>query len=377
MRILFVAPRFHTNQFQMVKTLQENNHDVFFHVASHGATEDHSLLTPIKYDQSRLSLLIEKLIGKGGVNRPNYFPNPIRYWKVFKKLKPHVVIIRDPYKFFSLMAAFFSLFTKAKIIFYTQEELFRFRSRKTKLKHTLTLRFFKAAWMTPKLGDAGQYKQLRYTYYIPLPIATKPIAATGKEITGAEPKILMIGKYHQERKKHLLFINAINQLKNKYKFKVTIVGECIREQQLKKFSVIQERVHSLGLADMVELKKNVPFDQMEALYTSHDVFVLPAVSEQYGVSVTEALGYGLPAICTDSCGARYNIRHGENGFVVKSNSLEELIVALDALIGNKKRLCEMSQKSLAYVEQNLSGHAFYERFLHLINDRFQLQENTA
>ena len=134
MRILIVAPRFHTNQYQMVKTLLENNHDVFFHVASLGSTEDHSLLKPVRHAQSKASLLLEKIFGMGGVNRPNYFPDPIQYWKVFKKLRPDIVIIRDPYKPFSLMAAFFSIFTKSKVVFYTQEALFRNRNKKTELK---------------------------------------------------------------------------------------------------------------------------------------------------------------------------------------------------------------------------------------------------
>ena len=374
MRILFVAPRFHTNQYELVKTLQEKKHEVFFHVAAIGTTEDHSLLTPTRYKQSKFSLLIEKFRGQGGLNRKYYFPSFIYYYKELLKLKPDIVIIRNPYRFFSVVAAFCSLIANKKIIFYTLEELFRFRTKKTVLKQNITMRFFKAAWMTPILGnDDGKYVKLKHMYYIPMPMKVKSENQVIKNIPDEGPRILMVGKYHQERKKHLLFIEAINNLKSKCKFKVTIVGECIRETQKVKFNIIQETIHRLGLSDVIDLRKGIPFSEMEKLYTSHHVFVLPAINEPYGVSVTEALGYGLPVICTDTCGAKFNIRNGENGFVVKSNSIDELTTALEVLISNKENLCKMSERSFNYVRNNLSGNAFYTSFLHLVNERFRLQ----
>lgn len=373
MRILFVAPRFHTNQYQVIKTLQEKKHDVSFHVASIGFTEDHSLLKPIRYDQCKASHFIEKIFGTGGVNRPNYFPNPFRYWKIFKELKPEIAIIRDPYKFFSLLAAICSLFAKTKIVFYTQENLFSLKSKKKRFKLLLTMRFFNAAWMSPiNDGENKVSNQIKNMYYVPLPIAIKPFNGARAMSLQKELKILMIGKYHQSRKNHFLFIKAISILKDKYKFKVTIVGECIRDQQLEKFNLLKETIQNLGLSEIVDLKKNVPFAKMEELYTTHHIFVLPARSEQYGISVTEALGYGLPAICTDTCGARFNIRNGENGFVVKSDSLPELTEAIETLLSNKEKLFYMSENSLSYVQANLSGAAFYNRFKCLLTESFRI-----
>src|SRR5688500_11342817 len=129
MKILFVAPRFHTNQVQVIKKLHEKQHAIFFHVACIGPTEDHSLLTPLHYKQSRLSVFIERILGKGGVNKRYYFPKLVSYWRVIRQLKPDIVVIRDPYKLFSLMAAVYALLTKAKIVFYTQEDIFKYRKK--------------------------------------------------------------------------------------------------------------------------------------------------------------------------------------------------------------------------------------------------------
>lgn len=372
MRILFVAPRFHTNQYQAVKTLIEKEHQVSFHVASLGFTEDHSLVQPVRYPQAKASLLLERLVGQGGVNHPNYFPNPIGYWKAFRQLRPEIAIIRDPFKLFSVLAAICALFTRTKIVFYTQEHLRRKLTAKTKLKRKMALRFFGAAWMTP-IVDAAQSAnaRMRHMYYVPLPVPVQPEDGMHNANSGF-PRILMVGKYHQKRKNHLLLIQAAKILSQQYQFQLTIVGECMRETQMKKYAELEDVVCRLGLQGMVKLERNVPYAQMKDLYLSHDIFVLPARDEQYGVSVTEALGYGLPAICTDTCGARFNIRNGENGFVVRSDSVADLVTALEHFLANRHTLAEMQLRSIQYVQQHLSGDAFYQKFSQLVQQRFGL-----
>ena len=371
MKILFVVPRFHTNLYQMVKTLQEEGHQVTFHVSSLGFTEDYSHVKPVTFKQCKASVLIEKIWGRGGVNRQNYFPGPIQYWRVFRKIKPDVIIIIDPYRPFSLIAGVCSLFTKTKIVFYTQEELFQLHSKRIGWKRHLIVKFFRAAWMVPiHRGEDQEQHPFKWMYYVPLPVPSRPNLSINRNGFVEEPKILMVGKYHQERKNHLLLVKAVSLLKTRFRFKVTIVGECIREQQIAKFNLLQETIADLGLSEIVFLKKNIPFSEMEELYTSHHIFVLPAIEEQYGVSVTEAIAYGLPAICTDTCGARFNISNGVNGFVVKSNSLEELTTAMEILISNSDKLNEMRERSLAYFEKNLSDSAFYSKFLYMLKDRF-------
>ncbi|HEX6428544.1 MAG TPA: glycosyltransferase family 4 protein [Niastella sp.] len=375
MRILFVAPRFHTNQFLLIKTLLEKKHEIIFHATSIGSTEDHSLITPVQFKQSKLSVLTEMIFGKGLATRKNYFPGPISYWNVFRKLKPEMVVIRDPYKLFSLMAACYAILTNAKIVFYTQEDLFRSRTGKTLLKQKLTIRFFKAAWMTPIKSSSENNDRLKHMYYVPLPVAVKPHIDCSKDVAGEGPKILMIGKYHQERKKHLLFLQALGKLKDRYRFTVTIAGECAREEQQHKFKVIKEAANDLQLAGLIQWKQNVPYCQMADLYTSHHIYVMPAINEPYAVSVNEAMGYGLPVICTDTCGSKCNISHGENGFVIKSGNLEELTTSLERLISDHQKLNQMQERSLQFARENLSADVFYAKFAHLVRERFSIVMN--
>jgi glycosyltransferase involved in cell wall biosynthesis len=60
--------------------------------------------------------------------------------------------------------------------------------------------------------------------------------------------------------------------------------------------------------------------------------------------------------------------------VVKSNSLEDLTLAMETLLSNPAKINEMSRNALAYVQENLSGDAFYEKFFNMINHRFGIRQ---
>jgi len=377
MRILFVAPRFHTNQFQLIKKLIEKKHEVFFHAASIGPTEDHSIIQPAQFKQSKLSLFVEKIFGKGGATRKNYFPRLVKYWRTFTRLKPDIVVIRDPYKLFSLTVAIYARLTKARIIFYTQEDINRYRSWRTLLKQRMAIRIFKAAWMSPVKNspESVQNAALKYMYHVPLPVIVTGEEKDNDNFPGQAPRILMVGKYHQERKKHALFLQALHSLKDRYRFTATIAGECTTAAQQLNYQVITQEADKLELNGRVEFKKDVPYNKMAELYAAHNIFVLPAINEQYGVSVNEALGYGLPVVCTDTCGASFNITNGGNGFVVRSNSLEELTSSLEILISDQQKLHQMRTQSLQYARENLSADVFYEKFSQLVFERFSIVMN--
>lgn len=272
------------------------------------------------------------------------------------------------------MAAFYARLTNARIVFYTQENLYRSRSWRLRLKQKLTIRFFKAAWMTPiKNGtEPGKNNVLKHMYYVPLPVMVITENKSNNPIANEGPKILMVGKYHQERKKHMLFIRTLGILKNKYRFTATIVGECATAAQQLNLNTIRQEADNLKLTGLIDFKQNVPYHKMADLYAAHHIFVLPAINEQYGVSINEAMGFGLPVICTDTCGAQFNISNGQNGFVVKSDNLDDLAASLEKLISDYRKLNQMRALSLQYARENLSADTFYSKFSQLVRERFSI-----
>jgi glycosyltransferase involved in cell wall biosynthesis len=67
--------------------------------------------------------------------------------------------------------------------------------------------------------------------------------------------------------------------------------------------------HSLGVGDRVVIKGEVSDDELVGAYYDSDIFLLPALSEPFGITVIEAMATGLPAIISNSTGVGESLRH--------------------------------------------------------------------
>jgi glycosyltransferase involved in cell wall biosynthesis len=266
------------------------------------------------------------------------------------------------------MAAVYSRVLGVKIIFYTQTEINKSVSILKNLQTRLILFIFDAAWYSPlrreKPIDDKSVK--RPIFYVPFAVPKGDL----KQQDSQRVKVLMIGKYHQARKNHHLFLDALAQLKDKYSFKGTIVGECITREQIEKFSILKEKVNELELLENVELKKNINHSDMSEIYSSHDIFVLPSSNEPASISVLEALAFGLPVICSDSCGTQSYISSGQNGYVFKTNNLFDLVQKIETLISNPKKVSEMREYCNSNYEKTISGNAYYEHLEYLLKKKW-------
>lgn len=64
-----------------------------------------------------------------------------------------------------------------------------------------------------------------------------------------------------------------------------------------------------GIADRVRFTGFVDMEHQAAFYASHEVYVLPSVSEPFGISVLEAMATGLPTLVSRTCGVGEALRH--------------------------------------------------------------------
>ena len=69
---------------------------------------------------------------------------------------------------------------------------------------------------------------------------------------------------------------------------------------------------------------NIPHQNIKKHYRKSDLFILPAKNEPASISIIESLGFGLPVICSDSCGTKTYIRNGKNGSIFTSGDSNDL-----------------------------------------------------
>jgi glycosyltransferase involved in cell wall biosynthesis len=89
-------------------------------------------------------------------------------------------------------------------------------------------------------------------------------------------------------------------------------------------------------------------DQLPEFYRKSDIFVLPSRYDGWGVVVNQALGAGLPVVCSDAVGSAEDlVEPGKNGFIFKSGEVDELEIVLTSLLTDDALIKGFSQESFA------------------------------
>ena len=73
---------------------------------------------------------------------------------------------------------------------------------------------------------------------------------------------------------------------------------------------------------------------IETAYAAADVLLHPTIYDSFGLTVSEAMAYGLPVIVSDQAGVAELISHGTSGWIVSGNLAEESAAALERLAGD-------------------------------------------
>ncbi len=134
--------------------------------------------------------------------------------------------------------------------------------------------------------------------------------------------------------------------------------------------VVEQKIRELGLQDQVEIIGPLYGATKEAAYRAADLFVLPSYSENFGIVVAEALGYGVPVLTTTGCPWQELSTHGCGWWVEPTP--EGIEAGLNQAIGAKNEdLSAMGARGRALVEQKYQWPAiasqmsiFYSWILH-------------
>ena len=104
---------------------------------------------------------------------------------------------------------------------------------------------------------------------------------------------------------------------------------------------------------------------VNALQRKAAVVLQKSLREGFGLTVAEAMWKGTPVIGGNVGGIRYQIRDGENGFLV--SSIEEAAEKIVRLIKNEKLRRRMGKKAKETVRKNFLLTRYLEQYLDLFN----------
>ncbi|WP_146146459.1 glycosyltransferase, partial [Photobacterium leiognathi] len=140
-----------------------------------------------------------------------------------------------------------------------------------------------------------------------------------KKLTRLDRKFIYIGRLAKEKNLEFL-INAFNI----NGMQLTVVGEGPEHVHLEKIS--KDNITFTGYVNNKEIK---------SLLTSHDVFILPSVSEPWGLVVEEALYSGLPVLVSDNIGCKEDLVNELNaGLVFDPYNLTDLNNKINYMMNN-------------------------------------------
>lgn len=109
-------------------------------------------------------------------------------------------------------------------------------------------------------------------------------------------------------------------------------------------------------------------EQLPHYYAAADIFILPSLSDPWGLVINEAMAFALPLIATDAAGATYDLLvEGVNGFVVKSGNSEQLYRAMKRLVDYPHLREKMGKESLSII-QNYTPAIWAENFINAIEE---------
>lgn len=150
------------------------------------------------------------------------------------------------------------------------------------------------------------------------------IGKTNTPSFNGELRILYIGRLSKVKGVHLL-ISAVAKLSENYRIKVKIVGD---GEELKN---LKSQTNTLSLGDVVSFEGATR--DKEKYYRWANIFVYPSVwQEVFGISIVEAMAFGLPCVANNVGGIPEIIKDRKNGIISYSADIEGVKEALSIII---------------------------------------------
>ena len=368
MRILYIAPRFHTNQADLVRSWMKHGDEVKMLVRYVGQSEDHSALTPDLCGYSRSSIAcswVYQKIHSGDENQDRFLlrfgvPDAKKIGDYLDKFQPDLVILREK-SLYSIVC--YRECRKRNIYALTYNQSPVYCSEEDDSRGDPFHRYVDGH-MPPIRITPVRYKDWEQRakctrreandWFVPFVVIPRCKPQERTYCNDHTVQILEVGKF-ERRKNHLLMIRAFQKVYQKNPMvRLTIAGEVSNAFHEAYYQEVMQYVHEQKLDSLIQVKCNVPYEKMGEVYWKSDVYVLSSSGEPAAYSILEAMAYGIPAISSSENGTADYTVPVETGDIFRAGDEDDLADKLAKITDNPAHLVQMGQNAYRHIQREYS-----------------------
>lgn len=332
------------SNIHVFNTLQENNYDILLLVNDRGF---HWHLQPevdahkLKYHKIRYPWNFKKT--KKLKSLWLYLIDTISYnfqfFKAYRKFNPDYIHIANDFFFMTLSPAL--LLIKCPIIFRLGDKpTTRYFYEKWLWKHFIIKRTTHFVCISNYVATELQKIQSSFTNYTIIYNIPTSRKANSNEILPVINKqvftVLFVGQINEIKGVHLLFDAAIHLLESNRKVRFIFAGQLFQSEL---YAKIEKSIHYKKNKSSIIFTDKI--QNINYLYQISDILVVPSIGEEPLSNVVgEAKLAGCPSIVFKSGGLPELISHNRDGYICKSKSTEELVIAINYYYENPSVLQE-------------------------------------
>jgi glycosyltransferase involved in cell wall biosynthesis len=177
----------------------------------------------------------------------------------------------------------------------------------------------------------------------------------------AEKIVLFVGRlYHRKGLVTLLrSIPPVVREFNDVKYAISGTGFKKKEESLRRLA------KKLKIEDSVSFLGYVADEKLPYLYAASDIFVLPAIYENFPFAILEAQATALPVISTKVGGIPEFLVDNKNGFLIEPRDIEQLTERVVVLLQNSKIAKEMGDRGRRLIEEKFAWHLITDQVINL------------
>ena len=377
LRLLYVAPRYHTNQVPIMRGFHKYNCQVMFMAQYEGVGEVHDNVDFRLLKKSLISKLMFKWVERKygpsyaeGVKTRLFIPALFHTMRVIKEFDPQLVVYRERYATTMVVYWICKMLGIRRNVLYVQQPIYDNEYMIGGMKNRLKKFLFPKATFSPIIfhGENRSKKEKSDIYFVPLVVEGNDSIRMAERnyFTDGVIHFLDIGKY-RDYKNHFFLVDAFAGLREKVsleKVKLTIIGQVSNYNEEAYFEKLRNYIAKKELLEVIEIRKGIPYEEMDALYLRNDVLVLPSTYESAGMVIPEAMEKGLCVVTSIFCGLSSYLEEYKCGYTFSLKDTFQLEEIMLHLITNCDEIRRKGRESVKAVQE----HLLFENYLEKLNE---------